>query len=82
MKPNILSASINDEAIIALVEHGFGISMLSELILEGKQNRIKAARLSPACSRRLGIATRPGHESDPNVRDFIDYTLEMLSKTD
>lgn len=82
VKPNILSASINDEAIIALVEHGFGISMLSELILEGKQNRIKAARLSPACSRRLGIATRPGHESDPNVRDFIDYTLEMLSKTD
>ena len=80
VKPNIMSTSINDEAIIALVEHGFGISMLSELILEGMRNEVRSARLSPACSRKLGMATRQGSAIDPNVQDFIDCTLEMLKK--
>ncbi len=80
VKPNIMSTSINDEAIVALVEHGFGISMLSELILEGKQNEVKAVRLSPACSRKLGMATRQGAAPDQNVQDFIDCALEMMKK--
>ena len=80
VKPNIMSTSINDEAIVALVEHGFGISMLSELILEGKQNEVKAVRLSPACSRRLGMATRQGAALDQNVQDFINCALEMMKK--
>ena len=75
-----MSTSINDEAIVALVEHGFGISMLSELILEGKQNEVKAVRLSPACSRKLGMATRQGAAPDQNVQDFIDCALEMMRK--
>ena len=78
--PNLMSVSIDDAGVIAMVEHGMGVSILSELILEGRRNRVKAAPLAPACIRKLGIATRQTDAMDPNVRAFIDCALEVMKE--
>ena len=79
VKPNLMPVSIDDAGVIAMVEHGMGVSILSELILEGRHNRVKTAPIEPACIRKLGIATRPGAE-EPHVRDFIRCAVEVIGE--
>lgn len=56
VKPFVTPTYVDDPAIISMVEHGLGISMLSELILAGRKDEVVLVPIVPEVSRTLALA--------------------------
>lgn len=78
--PLIRTTQVSDSAVISMVEHGLGISVLSRLVLHGRQDSVRALPLLPRACRALGIAARPRKELRPIVRKFITQSRDMIEK--
>jgi DNA-binding transcriptional LysR family regulator len=78
--PVMRTAQVNDNVIISLVEHGLGLSILSELVLKGRRDDVQALPLDPAAARELGIISHPKRELRPVVRHFITDARDMIAK--
>lgn len=69
--PHIAPTYLDDPAVISMVEHGLGISMMTELTLRGRADKVKILPVSPAAYRELGIAVRSREELTPALQKFI-----------
>ena len=78
--PLIRTTQVSDSVILSMVEHGLGVSMLSRLVLQGRQGGVQALPLAPRAVRELGVASRPRRELRPMVRRFMDEAREMIGK--
>ena len=78
--PVIRDTQVSDTVIISMVEHGLGVSVLSRLVLRGRQNSVRALPLLPQAFRKLGIAAHPRKELRPIVRKFITQSRDMIEK--
>lgn len=78
--PVIRDTQVSDTVIISMVEHGLGVSMLSRLVLQGRQDDVQALPLAPRAVRELGIASRPRKELRLAVRRFIAEAREIIEK--
>ncbi len=58
VRPFVTPTYVDDPAIISMVEHGLGVSMLSRLILVGRQTAVKILPVRPEVSRTLAVSTR------------------------
>lgn len=78
--PIIQTTQVSDSVIISMVEHGLGVSVLSELVLKGRKGGVQALPLQPFSTRELGIAARPRKELRPAARQFIAAAEEMIAE--
>ena len=78
--PLIRTTQVSDSAVISMVEHGLGVSVLSRLVLRGRQDSVRALPLLPRAVRELGIAARPRRELRPIARKFITQSRDMIEK--
>ena len=58
IRPFVTPTYVDDPAIISMVEHGLGISMLSELIIAGRVDGVKVLPIVPEVSRTLALAVK------------------------
>ena len=58
VRPFVTPTYVDDPAIISMVEHGLGISMLSELIIAGRVDSVKVLPIVPEVSRTLSLAMK------------------------
>ncbi|HHX76759.1 MAG TPA: LysR family transcriptional regulator [Firmicutes bacterium] len=72
INPLIRTASVDDPAVISMVAHGLGISILSELVLKGNTENLVILPLNPCASRILGIALNSLKKTTPMVKRFIE----------
>ncbi len=77
INPYIKSTLLDDASVIAMVEHNFGISILSRLALKDKTHFIKSLPLYPKCFRELGIACLPKEQS-LIARKFIEIAVKCI----
>ena len=77
VKPFVTPTYVDDPAIISMVEHGLGISMLSELIIKGKVDDVKALPIVPEVSRTLAIATQHDKVMTLPLKRLIAITKEF-----
>ena len=78
--PLIRTTQVSDSAVISMVEHGLGVSVLSRLVLRGRQDSVRALPLLPRAVRELGIAAQPHRELRPIARKFITQSRDMIEK--
>jgi len=78
VKPNIRFTTKDDYAIIAMVEQGLGISIMPELLLKGRDGRLKALELEPPCSRTIGLAMATSSDDSPATRSFAEYVCNWV----
>ena len=76
--PNLKYSSTDDRAIISMVIHHLGISILSKLILTDFEDKVTALPLKPFFHRELGIAMHSYSELPPAARKFADFAKEKL----
>ena len=76
--PVIRDTQVSDSVIISMVEHGLGVSVLSELVLKGRRDNVVAVPMDPPAARELGIAVRSKKELRPIARRFITEAKEIL----
>lgn len=86
VKPNIQQTHVNDSVIISMVEHGLGVSILSELVLRGRRDNVVAVPLGPAgragnwaspCGRKRSCAPSPGASSPRQKRFWRIYRYDF-----
>ena len=80
VEPVVHKTQISDSAIISLVEHGLGVSVLSELVLRGRSSDVLALPMDPPAVRELGIAVPLKKELRPVVRQFIAEAQRIIEK--
>ncbi len=79
VKPFVTQTYVDDPAIISMVEHRHGISMLSELILKDRLNdTAKFIPIVPEISRSLAVAFRAGHIPQATAKRLIALTKEYI----
>ena len=80
VRPDIRSnTAVEDAAILSMVEHGLGVSILSQLVLQGRRDNVLALPLEPAACRRIGAAVRSLEDAPPMARELIEYAQRIVS---
>jgi DNA-binding transcriptional LysR family regulator len=80
VKPNVRFYTKDDYAIIAMVEQGLGMSIMPELLLKGRRDRLLTLPLIPEAKRTIGIAIAAGDRAGPATRRFADYVVRYVKQ--
>lgn len=80
VKPNVRFYTKDDYAIIAMVEQGLGMSIMPELLLRGRNDRLLKLPLIPEAKRVIGMAIPAGGKAGPAVRRFADYVKRYVAR--
>ena len=75
---DISNSHMNYVVILSMVERGLGMSILSELLLKGRNDNIKIMDTKPKMYRELGIAIQSHKYATNTVKKFIEYTKETV----
>ncbi len=76
--PIIRKNEVSDSAIISMVAHGLGVSIMAELIMRGRKDTVRAVPMQPPAVRELGILSRPLREMSPVAHNFLQFAREMI----
>ncbi len=71
----------DDYAIIAMVENGLGISILPELVLQGRDHNVGMLELEQPAFRSLGLAVQSMSKASPATRRFLQYVEHWVQST-
>lgn len=80
VKPNVRFYTKDDYAIIAMVEQGLGMSIMPELLLKGRHDRLLTLPLVPEAKRVIGLAIGAGSRAGPATRRFADYVKRYVTE--
>lgn len=80
VRPNVQYTLSDDFAILAMVEQGLGISILSEMLVRSTARRVSAIPLERPRFREIGLAVRRGGAISPLTRRFRDFVLQWLER--
>ena len=78
VKPFVTQTYVDDPAIISMVEHSLGVSMLSELIISSRRDNVKVVPIAPEVARNMGIAHKPDKMMTLPLKRFIAITKEYI----
>ena len=78
LRPNIQYTLSDDFAILAMVEQGLGVSILSEMLVRSTNRHVTAIPLERPRYREIGLAVRRGAPIPPLTRCFRDFVLQWL----
>ena len=76
LNPTIRYTTKDDYALIAMVESGLGISIVPELLLEGRTENLAVLPLDPPATRTIALAIPEGSRQSPAVARFSDFVCE------
>ena len=74
--PFVTPTYVDDPAIISMVEHNLGVSMLSELILLGLRGDVQRVPIEPMVARELSLSVKPDKVLTMPMKRFIAITKE------
>ena len=78
VKPNIRFTTKDDYAILAMVRHGLGISIVPELLLTGNREDLAIKELDPPSSRTISLAIRSPESSGPATLKFVEHVRQWV----
>lgn len=76
VRPTITNTNVNDAAVVSMVAHGLGATVLSALVLKNNTERVRILPLSPESCRDLGIISMPGISE--LAREFIEMSKNEI----
>ena len=76
--PDVRPTVVDDATVVSMVEHGLGISMMTELTLKGRTERVLTLPVEPAAARELGVAVRSLADAPEILRRFIACTQRIV----
>jgi DNA-binding transcriptional LysR family regulator len=79
-QPRVRYTNLSDSAIVSMVEHHLGVSLLSELIMQDVHSSVQALPLDPPAFRRLGIATSERQQNNKIIRRFIHCAQTVITE--
>ena len=77
--PHVCFSSMDDYAIMSMVEHSLGLSILPELMIEQRKDFLKTLPLDPPYYRTLGIAIKSFEHASPVAKTFIYFVFNYFN---
>lgn len=78
--PKLLPATADDPVIVGMVAGGMGVSMMSELVLQGSGDVVKKLPVEPEAYRELGIVYKDRKKLSKAERSFIDFVKNCFER--
>lgn len=78
--PRIRYTGLDDDIVASMVEHRLGVSVLSELVMQGIRDRVCALPLEPPAYRQLGIILNERLQNDRNIRRFVHCARDTIAE--
>ena len=78
--PFVTPTYVDDPAIISMVEHNLGVSMLSELILKALRGDVQRVPIEPIVARELSLSIKHDKILTLPMKRFIAITKECARK--
>lgn len=78
VKPNIKFTTKDDYAIIAMVEQGLGVSIMPELLLEGRTGGVCVRPIEGGMKRTIGLAVADAGKNSPAVQSVAAYIRDWV----
>ena len=79
-QPRIRYTNLSDSAIVSMVEHNLGMSLLSELIMLDIHSSVQMLPLDPPAVRKLGIAASEHQQNDKVIRRFVRCAQSVVGE--
>lgn len=79
-KPNIYYEIEEDQAIISMVQHGLGISILPEMSLFGLPDSVRTLPLTGDFYRTIGICATSLNHLSPGGKKLIEITKRLIDE--
>ena len=73
LTPRVRFTTLEDYAVMSMVESGLGVSILPQLILKRIPYRIAARELDVPAYRNIGLALRDRKTASLAVKRFLEY---------
>lgn len=70
--------NLDDAAIVSMVEHRLGVSILSELVMRDMPYHVRALPLEPPCCRRLGLAVAEARRGERGILRFVHCAERVI----
>lgn len=80
IEANVSNSHVNYTVILSMVERGLGMSILSELLMKDRNDNVKVLETKPRIYRELGIAMQSQKYATSTVKNFIEYTKEVVAE--
>jgi DNA-binding transcriptional LysR family regulator len=80
VKPDIKFTTKDDYAIIAMVEQGLGVSIMPELLLTGRTERVCVMELDPPSKRTIALAVPEETKASPAARNFALHVCHWVQE--
>ena len=80
VRPFVTQTYVDDPAIISMVEHNLGISMLSKLILRDCTDNVRIVPITPTVARDLSLAVKHDKVLTLPEKKLISITKELAKK--
>lgn len=78
--PHIRYTNLDDAAIVSMVEHGLGLTILSELVMRSMTDDVRVVPLSPPGYREIGIVTSDRRRNDKVIKRFVSCAQSTLAR--
>ena len=78
VSPHIRYTNLDDAALVSMVEHGLGLTMLSELVMRSMADDVQVVPIDPPGYREIGIITSERRRNDRIIRRFISCAQNTL----
>ena len=80
VEPRLRYTNLDDAAIVSMVEHGLGVTILSELVMRSMSTQARVMPLSPPAWREIGIVLETRRQNDRTLRRFVRCAQETLER--
>ena len=78
VKLNATRSRVDDETLIRMVGRGFGVSMMTELMIRGRTDDVLCVPVSPPAIRELGMGTHVKKKETESIRKLKECILEFI----
>ena len=72
--------NLDDAAIVSMVEHKLGVSILSELVVRDMHYNVRVLPLDPPSSRHLGIAMAERRSGERKIQRFVECAQRVIDE--
>lgn len=79
VKAQLRYMNLDDAAIVSMVEHGLGLTILSELVMKSMNARVRVLPLDPPAWREIGILTAKLRQENRPLSRFLRCAEQTLN---
>ena len=76
--PSFRYTNFDDFAIVSMISHGLGVSIMSRLVMRGIQENVSCVPLDPPAVRQLGIIVKEKRSGEKRIKSFVTSAQSSL----